>query len=399
MRRVLYLQYVNPAAYPPLEHGSRILAREGWEVLFLGLKSRETEAITFPPHESIKTRHLKDCAPGWRQKLHYLRFVLWAVYWTLRWRPRWVYASDFFACPAALVLSFVPGLRVIYHEHDTHEARGSAFLRFCQRARGRLSRRAELCVLPNRRRAESFTREHPPAKALCVWNCPAVEEVRAARRTAAGGEEDFWLLYHGSIVPVRLPPTVIEALGVLPERVKLRVIGYETPGHLGYVGELREKAREVGVEHRVQFVGTVSDRGALLEWCRKSDVGLAFVPKASDDINMRHMTGASNKPFDYLSCGLALMVSDLPDWRGLFVAPGYALAVDQDDRDSLAAAVRWLFEHRAEARRMGEKGRLRTLTDWNYEAQFAPVLALMNAPAVRGHEPLPAERTGSAETA
>jgi spore maturation protein CgeB len=128
-------------------------------------------------------------------------------------------------------------------------------------------------------------------------------------------------------------------------------------------------------------------------------VGLTFVPKASGDINMRHMTGASNKPFDYLSCSLALLVSDLPDWRGLFVAPGYALAVDQDDRDSLAAAVRRLFEHRAEARRMGEKGRQRILAEWNYEAQFAPVLALMNAPAVRGREPLPAERTGSAETA
>jgi hypothetical protein len=34
--KILYLQYTNPAAYPPLEHNSRILANEGWQVLFLG---------------------------------------------------------------------------------------------------------------------------------------------------------------------------------------------------------------------------------------------------------------------------------------------------------------------------------------------------------------------------
>ena len=34
MKRVVYVQYTNPAAYPPLEHSSRILADAGWQVLF-----------------------------------------------------------------------------------------------------------------------------------------------------------------------------------------------------------------------------------------------------------------------------------------------------------------------------------------------------------------------------
>lgn len=34
--RILYIQYTNPAGYPPLEHSSRILAQADWEVLFLG---------------------------------------------------------------------------------------------------------------------------------------------------------------------------------------------------------------------------------------------------------------------------------------------------------------------------------------------------------------------------
>ena len=33
-RRIMYVQYVNPGMYPPLEHSSRILADAGWEVCF-----------------------------------------------------------------------------------------------------------------------------------------------------------------------------------------------------------------------------------------------------------------------------------------------------------------------------------------------------------------------------
>jgi glycosyltransferase involved in cell wall biosynthesis len=86
------------------------------------------------------------------------------------------------------------------------------------------------------------------------------------------------------------------------------------------------------------------------------------------------MTGASNKPFDYLACGLALLVSDLPEWRALYVDNGYAVAVDPDNAHSIAAALNWLRMHPAEMRAMGERGRQRVFDEWNYETQFAPVL-------------------------
>ena len=87
------------------------------------------------------------------------------------------------------------------------------------------------------------------------------------------------------------------------------------------------------------------------------------------------MTGASNKPFDYLACGLPLLVSDLPDWREMFVAPGYARACDPSDAENVAAALRWFVENPGAARAMGERGRQRIAADWNYERQFAPVLS------------------------
>jgi glycosyltransferase involved in cell wall biosynthesis len=104
------------------------------------------------------------------------------------------------------------------------------------------------------------------------------------------------------------------------------------------------------------------------------------MPKESEDINFVQMTGASNKAFDYLACGLALLVSDLPDWRGLYVAPGYGLACDPEDPETIAAALRWFLDHPEERQAMGEAGRQRILKEWNYETQFRPVWQLLNRP-------------------
>src|ERR1019366_8819773 len=161
--------------------------------------------------------------------------------------------------------------------------------------------------------------------------------------------------------------------------------GYETVGTYGYLEGLRAEARRLGVEHRFRVLGEVPLRADLLAYCRRADVGLAFMPKQDrGDINESNMTGASNKPFDYLANGLALLVSERPDWRTTFAAESKALALDgadsglalacnQDDPASIAAALRWFLEHPVEMRAMGERGRRRIADDWNHEAHCRPV--------------------------
>jgi len=372
--RILYVQYTNPAGYPPLEHSSRLLADMGWQVLFAGTGALGAATLRFPPHDRIAVRQIAYSRSGWRQKLHYARFVLWVFALALRWRPRWIYASDHLACPVALLLSYLPGQHVIYHEHDSPTAGtdDGLFQQMVLAARRHLARRAALCVLPNQQRAERFAQETGRSQTvLCVWNCPSQREVTGQQSDAPA--EDLWVLYHGSIVPARLPFTVLDALKQLPANVKLRVIGYETLGHQGYVRKLQQRADQLDIKERIEFVGSVPQRADLLTLARQCDVGLALMPKQSADLNERTMTGASNKPFDYLACGLALLVSDLPDWRQVFVQPGYALACESDEPESIARALRWFLDHPSEMREMGQQGHKKIETEWNYETQFAKV--------------------------
>ena len=386
-RHIVYLQYTNPAAYPSLEHSSRILANAGWQVLFLGTGAIGADTLRFPPHPNITVHRLAFCPPGWRQKLHYAWFTLRVLAWTVRQRPAWIYASGALSCPVALLLSYLRSLQVIYHEHDspntinqatihssqlTIRSSQSNFMRFVLWTRKRLAQRAQLCVLPNAQRAERFAAETGCGqRTVCAWNCPRREEVVQPRAPKTSSR--LAIYYHGNISPDLLPASVLKAVALQDGQAELRIVGYETIGHRGYLTQLKREAESLRIEDCVQFVSALP-RYELLQLARQSDVGLALMPMNNSNVNFRHMIGASNKPFDYMACGLALVVSDLPDWQAMYVEPKYSLACDPDDPASIAAALRWFLEHPEEMREMGERGRQRIFEQWNYEQQFLPVL-------------------------
>jgi len=375
-RRILYAQYAPFGGFPPLLHSARILVRNGWQAKCLGVGAYGTEGLRWDGDDGIVISQLPYCPPGWRQKVHYVTFCLWAIVMACVWRPAWLYASDLLVCPVALLLSYLPSLRVVYHEHDSPSGNErSISLRACLWARRRLARRAELCVLPNERRAEIFTSATGSRCTTVVWNCPLSSDVLAQQ--PASGNDELLLYFHGSLNPVRLPGAVLAALAQLPPSVRLRVVGYETIGHAGYVARLQEFARELGISERIDFLGTVP-RERLFVLASECHVGLAFMPTASEDVNHKYMAGASNKPFEYLASGLALLVSDLPDWRAMYVGAGYGQACDPENPANVAKALRWFLGHRDETRMMGQRGRERILAEWNYEQQFAPIMRRMN---------------------
>ncbi len=270
---------------------------------------------------------------------------------------------------------------IVYHEHDSPDVRVGAmhsrFIRMMLWTRKELALRAELSVLPNRSRAKTFKQTTGTRRPLLeVWNCSERAEAQVVHISQF--KHELVLFYHGSIVPARLPLAVLQTMSRFPN-VRLRVAGYETIGHPNYVSRLRREAQFLNIGSRFDYLGQIPRRVDLLEECRRADVGLALMPPDSVDLNEQTMAGASNKPFDYLACGLALLVSDLLDWRQFFVEPGYALACDPLDPASIEAALREFLDHPKRRYQMGERGRQRILSDWNYESQFDPVFRLMNS--------------------
>lgn len=370
MKTIIYIQYTNPAGYPPLEHSSLLLADSGWQVRFLGTRAFGADELEFPPHRDVTVRLLRFQSPGWLQKLHYLWFVVWCLGTCLVRRPRVMYCSDLLSTPVGVVVWYLLRIPVVYHEHDTAGPPPNRFLRLVHLARRQLARVAKLIVIPNHERLANFERVMTPPRAVCVWNCPNRDEVRSVAKRPS---RPFVLWYHGSLSPGQFPLTVIDALALLPDHVCLRFAGYETVGHVGYVREIRKRAEGVGVGKRVEYVGTPPTRNGLFDQAARANVGLALFARQFRE----PMAGASNKPFDYLACGLAVLVTDTPEWTDMYVRTGCGQAADPESPESIASAVRAWLANPDSAQAMGEAGRQRVLAEWNYETQFEPVKRLL----------------------
>jgi glycosyltransferase involved in cell wall biosynthesis len=226
-------------------------------------------------------------------------------------------------------------------------------------------------VFPNAARARLAQAELGFAadRLRVVWNLPRRGELPLL---PARPDEPLVLYYHGNVSPDLVPEAAAAGVRQLAGRVRLRIVGREAPGAAGYVRHLVRPANDV-----ISYEGQIPQRTDLLSAAAAAHVGLALMPGKTDDVNLRHMTGASNKPFDYMAAGLALLVSDLPDWRDMFVRPGYARPCDPADPNSVAAALRWFLDHPHERRAMAARARARIEAEWNYETAFAPVLAAL----------------------
>lgn len=376
-RRVLFVQYTNPGGYPPLLHAAELLTATGCAVAFCGLDSNG--AMRVPPGIGATVTSLRPAASAWLVPLHSLWFLARVVWLAARWRPDWVYASDPKACPAAWCLRRLLGCRVVYHEHDSPapetESRSVA-ARLVAAARRGVGREADVCVLPSEPRARAFGTLVGRTDVVTVWNTPLRREIGAPPPPREG----LRVVYHGSLVPARLPLAAIDALSSLPDDVTLTAIGYETAGHPGYGRQLLQRARDLGLAHRVTVQPAVA-RDALMAGCAAYDAGLALLPVTSSDLNEQSMAGASNKVFDYLAAGLPVLVPEDDGWREMVVAPGYGLACRAESVDAIARSLAWLRDHPADRARMGRLGQERIRRDWNYETSFAPVLDRLSPPA------------------
>jgi glycosyltransferase involved in cell wall biosynthesis len=374
-RRVLFIQATEPAGYPPLIHASKLMADAGWDVTFLSAPIAGIR-LELARHPRIAVQAIPTRPSHVWGKAAYARYAAAAARLALQSQPDVVYASDPLGAGPGLLAARLARARLVYHEHDSPTT--DLLHPSLARARAAAARRAELVIFPSEARGRIAQAELGFAadRLHIVWNMP-----RRAELPPLDGRPEAPIIfyYHGGISPERLPLAVVEAVRELYGRACLRIVGYEAPGSTGYVRRLLELgggSKSTGI---VDYAGQV-DRADLVAAAAQAHVGLALMPWHNGDLNTRHMTGASNKAFDYMAAGLALLVSRWPDWCDMFVGPGYARACDPTNPASIAAALAWFVDHPAERRAMGARGRAKIVSNWNYDTAFAPIMsALANA--------------------
>ncbi|NCY21825.1 glycosyltransferase, partial [bacterium] len=207
------------------------------------------------------------------------------------------------------------------------------------------------------------------------------------RKPKPNRQSPLKVFYGGSLSSERISPLVLEEVVRFHPKVELHIVGYETYQHR----ELMNKIESFAEKRLLKFHGP-KPRKQMWAAADLCEAALCLMPQGSKDLNLQCMVGASNKPFDAMARGLAVVVSDIPDWKKLYLPGanregekgywisdmGYGIAINPESGESIRAGLEWMLNNREKLWEMGARGKRKIKEDWNYERAFDRIRATIN---------------------
>ena len=142
--------------------------------------------------------------------------------------------------------------------------------------------------------------------------------------------EKFIVMYHGLISPERDIKSMLELL-----KVNNNICGFVMgDGDAVYVNELRYKALQDGIGHRVLFHKAVKQE-KLWEYIGAADVGLVLARAT----NMNFLFSLPNKFFENIQGGTPIICPEYPEMKALIDKYEIGLTCDPDNIMSINACV------------------------------------------------------------
>lgn len=203
-----------------------------------------------------------------------------------------------------------------------------------------------------------------------VRNLPDIDEILALTQERQPDIDACRMVYSGSLEQRALYPLAgaVRLLEKTHPQISVDLVGDFKDGS--------EKERilrhwgDIGVADRLQLVGRMP-REAFLRSLSRYSVGLVlFWPTPNAQV------GLPNKLFEYMACGLPVVVPDLPNQREVVEQTGCGTWCDTTDSRSIAAAISNILDDRDAGLAMGRKGREACETTYRADGDLPSLLQL-----------------------
>lgn len=308
-------------------------------------------------------RRLKDNAlPGERDHWRYIARInkVWAER-AYSWRPDLVQAHDLDALEAAVLLGERLRIPVLY---DTHELWSEQPFIDSQEAvahwdalERRLIGKASAVMTINEPLAEILRDRYGLSEVLALHNCQQLQPlpVRPANQLPIA-------LYQGAYVPHRGCEQLIAAAAKL-RHIRLAFRGF---------GPSEEALRKLDVESRIVWWEAVPGP-QVVQAAAQADIGLIpFLPTC-----LNHYYSTPNKLFEYMTAGLAIAGSDIPEVARFVSEYRLGRLFDPYSPGDIAEALDGLVTS-GELEAMKMRSRQATVERWNWEREIAGYLRLVD---------------------
>lgn len=282
-------------------------------------------------------------------------------------KPDIIHANDLDALLAAYIATRSWKCKIVFDTHEVYTdnfGMASAVLKklFWSFVESWIIKRVDLVVCVSNAAADYFAAKYNIPKPLVVTNCAKRQRLHEHENVKSSY---FEVLNHGQFYEGRGYDIMVEAAAISRNtqiKYVLRGFGRMEP-------ELRSFVDEKSLTN-VTFAPPVKTT-ELIPAARTSHVGLAItVP-----INLNFKLSVSNKIFEYVSAGLPVIMSDIPEHRYLNDKYNFGIILKENTAECLRDAVMTMYENEELYREYSANAK-RLSEELNWETEFAKLLAI-----------------------
>lgn len=312
---------------------ARLLVDQGFDVLCIGRKFRESPGLGKKPYQVRRYRMLFSRGP-----LFYACFNARLVITLLfRKRPALLISNDLDTLPANYLAGRIRRVPLIYDSHELFTQVPELITRrsvqaFWKGIESRLLPKLKFAVTVNYSIATIYRRLYG-TRFMVVRNVP--ERIDYHLREVDRPQKQM-VIYQGALNIGRGLELMIDAMQYL-ENVLFVVAG---TGDIE--GDLKQRVIRMNLGDRVEFRGRMLPE-ALTPLTMLADLGVSL----EEDRGLNYRYALPNKLFDYIQCRVPVLCSALPEMSRIVDSYGVGISTKERDPEKLAGIIRYMLKERS----------------------------------------------------
>lgn len=210
----------------------------------------------------------------------------------------------------------------------------------------------------------SYFRQHheTPIKYITLRNFAHLEIIDKSAPSNVSRKTKPVIIYVGGLSEIRGIKSIVRAMAILKDSAELWLLGKWDSETL-----MAECMSQSGWEF-CRYWGFVP-LTEVYSYMKNADFGISILYPIEN-----YLTSLPIKAFEYMACGLPMVMSDFQYWQEIFGA--CSVFADPTNPDDIATKIKYLIDNPEEARRLGSLGKELVTTKYNWETESQKLLDL-----------------------
>lgn len=172
------------------------------------------------------------------------------------------------------------------------------------------------------------------------------------------------IIYVGGMSKIRGILELISAFEHIDEAELWLLGGFES-------AEFEQECRSLKAWNKIKYLGIVKPY-EIFSYIKKADIGIVtFLPKPN------HITALPTKPFEYMACGLPLIMSNFQYWKDFFKES--SLYINPENSLDIAKKIKLLVLDKKRLKEMGERNLGLAQNEYNWDNESKNLLNAYNS--------------------